>query len=424
MDYPPASASEGGAGGEAGGGPDSEARGGPGTEAIDRAFPRGGGVYLLTDAEDRLVQLASAGGLRRALRGRLLEPVPDEEGRVSGFKRRRGRLGEVVRKIRWRSAHSMFEINYEYWRIARVLMPDAYLENLAFGPAWFVHVDPSAEIPHFVVGKTLAPLPGVDLGPFAAQADANRFVRLLEDAFDLCRHHQILGQTPHGQPCAYFEMGRCPAPCDGSIPMSQYRRMISSALAFASGRRKEIYENWQRQMREAAAELSYEKAAMFRHRLKRARGIERPAFRHLRPISEFNYLIIQRGGGRSQVKPFLVRGGWISPGATVKLKQIDQSASEWIAQMQKNGCPADTTDQRSVSADASGGEGAGSRADRRRELSEQIWLVSHHLFKRDAPGLFIHLTELGEPAELAERVRARFAAKPREMPGHGPASGL
>jgi len=399
MDYPPPLANGEGAGGGSGGDAGGEAGGSLPADAVDRMLPRGGGVYLLTDEQGRLIQLAGAGDLRRALRARLIEPPAGREEAGAGPVRRKAHLGQVVRKIRWRTTHSMFEVDYAYHRIARVLMPDEYLDNVAFGPAWLVHVDPEATIPRFVAGKKLRHPPGLDLGPFATQADANRFIQILHDAFDLCRHHRVLEQVPNGQPCAYFEMGKCPAPCNGSIPMSAYRAKVAAAVAFVRGER----EGWQAQMQEAAAALLYEKAAMLKQRLERARGIEHAAFRRVRPVEAFNYLVVQRGGGRTRVKPFFIRAGWITPGEQAKLKEIDRAAGQWMAQMKQTPTsPIGRT--RDDGAD-------------RQHLTEQIWLVSHYLFKRDPPGLFMHASELEDPTALARRVQERFAKVAHPSPG-------
>ena len=300
------------------------------SEQIERQLPGGGGIYLLTDADEQVIQLASAGHLRRALRTRLRPATPSEDNQASVVSRRRADLSQIVRRIWWRTAHSGFEITYQYWRIARSLMPRTYLEQIAFGPSWFVHVDPAARIPRFVAGKTLHAGPGVDLGPMATHQDATRFVQILQDSFDLCRYDHILEQAPHGQACAYFDMGKCPAPCNGSIRLSAYREMIAAALAFACGQRAEHYLRWERQMREAAGRRAFEQAAAAKQRLQRARAVEHRAYALTRPIEAFNYLIIQRGGGRTRVKPFFVRAGQIRPAAMVKLKDLDDAVGDWV----------------------------------------------------------------------------------------------
>ena len=376
-----------------------------------KVFPGGGGVYLLTDAEDRLIQLAAAADLRRALANRLgesdardrdVEEPPPGSPLVRGGKEaggaptpqrhRRVDLREIVRRIRWRPAHSMFEITFEYHRIARALMPDRYLKQVGFGPSWFVHVDPEAQTPRFQAGKVLRSPPGVDLGPFATQADAGRFIEILEDAFDLCRYHNILQQAPAGQACAYFDMGKCPAPCNGSISMDAYRGMIGRALGFACGARQGAFAGWEAAMRAAAGERAYERAAALRQLLERARRIEHEAYRLVRPVQAFRYLVVQRGGGTTRVKPFFVRAGQIEAGAAVRLRELEAATAGWIEAMSA---------EPPVGAD--------------RELqSEHIWLVSHFLFKRETPGLFLPADSLGEPAAVAERVREHFTGGKKE----------
>ncbi|GMV95956.1 MAG: hypothetical protein AMXMBFR83_03250 [Phycisphaerae bacterium] len=371
----------------------SSATEGPGAA---RAWPGHGGVYLLTDGEDRLVQLAAAADLRRALSVRLCPPKPGESpvGEAAPAGRPRADLSQIVRRVRWRRADSMFEITWEYYRLARLLMPETYLRQVGFGPCWFVHVDPAAEHPRFSAGKHLRGPPGAELGPFATQADAARFIEILEDAFDLCRYHHVLVQAPHGRPCAYLDMGKCPAPCDGRVPMAAYREMIASALAFAAGRRGPAFEQWESAMRQAADQRAYERAAAIRQTLERARRIEHEVFRLVVPIERFNYLIVQRGPGPTRVRPFFIRGGLIEAGEATRLKEAPHAAGGWIERL------------RSAGADHAAADPIA--------RSEQLWLVSHFLFKRDPPGLYWREDALGAAGDLAGRIQAHFAARPGE----------
>ena len=420
---------------------------GSGPEAAQTTAPRDplpgvGGVYLLTDADDRIIQLASAGNLRRALHVRLAPPADGEAQAAGAPARKRADLRQIVRKIRWRTAHSAFEISYEYWRLARALLPDNYLKQVAFGPAWFVHVDPSANIPRFVVGKVLRSPPGVDLGPFFTNADATRFVQVLEDGFDLCRYYHILEQAPRGTACAYFDMGKCPGPCDGSIPMARYREMIADALAFAAGGRGPAYERCETGMREAAARQAYEEAGKFKQRLERLREIEHKSFVQVAPVERFNYLIVQRGGGRTRVRPFFVHGGAITPGETASLKKLETVAGQWIEATWaasghadrfsngKHGPTGWTMPPGSASeAMAEPADEANTGIPRepsphpftlplsldRQAASEQIWLVSHFLGRKDPPGLFIRADRLLPADDLSRVIRERFT-RPEPAP--------
>ncbi len=385
-------------------------------------LPGGGGVYLLTDAEDRPVLLTWAGDLRRALAGRLSGGAEAAEPRTPAAAsteastpskasppgRRRVDLSGVVGRIRWRAAYSPFELAFEYWRIARVLLPDSYVENLGFGPCWFLHMDADAAIPRLRVGRLLQAPPGLDFGPFATQSDATRFMEILQDAFDLCRYEHILEQAPHGRACAYFEMGRCPAPCDGSVPMSVYREAMAEALAFAAGQRAPWRSRMEARMRQASAELAFERAAALHRRLQRAATIDHPAFRLATPVEGFNYLVVQRGRGRTRVRPFFVRGGRIEPGPETSLKDLEPAAAGWIEAMRAPASLAPLEEPQ----------------DRVRR-SEQIWLVSHFLFRPNPGGLFRAAGSLSSVHDLVETVRASFARPSggRKNTGTGPSAG-
>lgn len=373
-------------------------------EASGAKLPAGGGIYLLTDADDQLVLLSAAGDIKRALRTRLLEPLSDEMRAQNPAVKRRARLGEIVRRIRWRPAHSMFEIDLVYLQLARQIQPHDYVKKLGFGPAWFVHVDPDAHLPRLVVTKRLTDGGGLTLGPFATQSDASRFVQILEDGFDLCREYAILEQVPNGQPCAYFEMGKCPAPCDGSIPLSQYREMVRDAIAFGLGRREEKIQGVKLAMQKASDELAFEHAAALKQQLDRLMGIEHAAFRHVRDMKAFNYLVVQRGRGRSRVKPFHVRQRCIEAGDETPLTKLREAVPRWVKHLTRHPDPA-TGNVDPV------------------YQTEQSWLVSHYLFKRDPPGLFFHVDRVPDPDTLIRVILERFNPRFQEQSAPQPPSG-
>ncbi|MGB9623790.1 MAG: hypothetical protein ACPMAQ_02920 [Phycisphaerae bacterium] len=353
-----------------------------------KALPGGGGVYALTDAEGRLVLLASSESVRRAV-GYRLSPPPEAS-------KKRADLKAVVRRIYWRRTCSPFETAFEFHRVARTLMPGTCMEACAFGPAWFVHVNLSARLPQFVPVKLL-PESGNALGPFPTRAAAERFIETLEDLFDLCRYYHILQQAPHGQPCAYFEMGKCPAPCDGSIPLERYRERMAEAEAFGAGLWRAELPRWEQRMRQLAQLRQFEEANRLKQRLQRADWLRSETCRFVRPVAEFRYLVLQRGEGTTHVRPFFVRAGCIERGTSVGRKDLPAAAAAWIEAMRA--APPDNPP-----ADAA-------------LRSEWIWLVSHYLFKgNDAPGLFLGPDEWPHADDWLPRVNERIL-RTRPKPG-------
>ena len=125
---------------------------------------------------------------------------------------------------------------------------------------WFVASRVDGAFPHLaLVGEAE---PGADaFGPFPSRRLAGRFAEALADAFDLCRCYAGGRQIPVADGCAYKQMGRCGAPCDGSMSMADYRHAVQEAVRFAGGDRQPLRQRLAAGMREAAAAMDYERAA-------------------------------------------------------------------------------------------------------------------------------------------------------------------
>ncbi|MFN8148897.1 MAG: excinuclease ABC subunit UvrC [Candidatus Nanopelagicales bacterium] len=80
------------------------------------------------------------------------------------------------------------------------------------------------------------------------------------------RHGQI------GRPCLLGYIGKCSAPCTGQVSAEEHRRIVEDFVAFLSGQTAAYTRRIEREMKAAAAELDYERAARLRDDL---RALER-----------------------------------------------------------------------------------------------------------------------------------------------------
>jgi len=258
-------------------------------------------VYLLADEQDQPVQLLCVKNLRQSLRRRL-------GGQEMLGPSKKVNYRDLVRHIHWRRVDSAFEADWIYYEIARRIFPDTYRGMVGFRPAWFVHVNPAADFPRYTKTIDLAGKSGLLLGPVEDKHAAARLIELLEDAFDLCRYYNILMQAPHGKACAYKEMGKCPAPCDGSISMEQYRAMISRSAAAAVDATQIIHEA-QTRMAAAAKELHFEVAGKNKAFIDKLAELGKGPFRYLRELHDFQWISLQRGPRAKTAKVFLICQG-------------------------------------------------------------------------------------------------------------------
>ena len=360
------------------------------------------GVLALLGEGGKPIILLTAADMRSRLRSRLT--APEDESRT-----RSADLRTVTRRVLFKLAHSHFETDLHYLHLARAIWPERYASLVAWKPAWFVHVDPGDRIPHFAKTRQLGGAEGQYIGPFASGRDAERFVSLVVEAFDLCRDLCCLRQAPNAQPCAYAQMGRCDSPCDGSVSMDVYRAKVGEALAFACGRRDAVRRALTDRMRAAAEELAFERAAGVKARLARLAEFEAGAFAHARAQGELDFIIVQPGGSVRRAAAFGARGGVVFPAGMLDYPLEDTQIKALLQRMARR------------------------RTDRPPGRFERLatGLVVRYLFSSpQRRGLMVRWTESMTPDELARAIRNEAALlklrapkpkKPRGARGASPA---
>jgi len=76
------------------------------------------------------------------------------------------------------------------------------------------------------------------------------------------------------KPCLYHHIGRCSAPCVNKISEEEYGKIIRKIKVMLSGKTIGIKKELEKQMREAAAQLAFERAGEFRDALKSLEFLE------------------------------------------------------------------------------------------------------------------------------------------------------
>jgi DNA polymerase III subunit epsilon len=116
------------------------------------------------------------------------------------------------------------------------------------------------------------PAPGhaVNVGPLAGTRATGELVEQLNSLFELRHCGRRLRRR--SWPSAYGQMGRCLSPCLGDLDPNAYRRRLDAALGLFTGPGEggaALIAHVEEQMRAAAAEQRYERAAWLRRRHER-----------------------------------------------------------------------------------------------------------------------------------------------------------
>jgi DNA polymerase III subunit epsilon len=356
-------------------------------------------VFLFVDGQGAPVQLATTQHLKRVAASKFGESEETRRGKVD--------LAEIVRGVRWRRVHSPFEARWWYYRLIRVLHPRAWRREVTFGPAWFLHVDWSAPVPDIHLSERIWVQPGDFVGPWPTQKACRQALETLWDLFDLCRYPEQVRKTPRGVPCAYAEMNRCDAPCNGSVPIQVYVNRLRAAWAFAAGEIEPWLEGAARRMREAAAALRFEQAGVLKQQLDAAQRWRTQWSEKTRPAERLNYLLVIPATRRKAWKPFLFLQGRLTDGPLLPEGKLLRDLPKWLAE-QRDRMEREAHSPSGTSPDAA-------RTDDEIRM-EQTWLVAHFLEYREAQSALTIPLEDGQiPPNLTELLeKLRHAPRTEE----------
>ncbi|MGU9961949.1 MAG: excinuclease ABC subunit UvrC [Candidatus Puniceispirillales bacterium WSBS_2018_MAG_OTU23] len=145
-------------------------------------------------------------------------------------------------------------------------------------------------------------------GPFASATAVRRTVDELTRAFMLrtCSDAMFSARS---RPCLQHQIKRCSAPCVGKVTNDEYSEQVKMAARFLSGDSKKVQEEFAKYMHEAATQLEFETAAVWRNRIRALTSIQ--AHQDINLPSELNadVIAIAQDSGKTCVQVFFMRNG-------------------------------------------------------------------------------------------------------------------
>jgi excinuclease ABC subunit C len=106
-------------------------------------------------------------------------------------------------------------------------------------------------------------------GPYGHAYAIRDTLDLLLRSFPIrtCSQNKFNEHERLGRPCLLFHIEKCAGPCVGEIEEMEYRQLVTELCQFLDGDTDEIVKRLEGEMRTAATDLEFEKAARLRDRL-------------------------------------------------------------------------------------------------------------------------------------------------------------
>jgi DNA polymerase-3 subunit epsilon len=170
------------------------------------------------------------------------------------------------------------------------------------------------------------------LGPFASRRTAEKCLVALHEAFPIRQCSDRIPITPTGSACALAEMGRCLAPCDGSISMDDYAEVVATVRANLLHRADEVVLALTARMDRLAVDERFEEAGVHRERLS---AFVRAASRtqRLGSLSSCSELVAARREDDRRWAVHVVRHGRLAAAGVIP---PDAHAGVWVTQLRES----------------------------------------------------------------------------------------
>jgi len=220
-------------------------------------LPHAPGIYLFEDAAGHVLYV----GTSRDLRSRVRSYFTASETRT-----RMGEMVAIAESVRGIECATVLEAEVRELRLIAEHQPP---------------YNRRSKRPHKVhwIKLTNEPWPRLSLvrrvidddadyfGPFASRRQADLCLAALYETFPVRQCGGRLPLTPSGTPCALAEMGRCLAPCDGSVTPGDYAMVVADLRDNLLQRADEVVERLEMRMTQLAEEERFEDAGAHRDRL-------------------------------------------------------------------------------------------------------------------------------------------------------------
>lgn len=250
---------------------------GPGRDRLDRLrdaareLPARPGVYLMKDAEGRVLYVGKASSLRDRV-ATYFQPAAD-------LGPRKAPMLDVVASFDVIECEGEWEALLMEARLVKDVRPRFNVQLLDDKTFPYLAVTLRDDFPGVFVTRT----PGDPeyrgakvFGPFTSAAALREAVQHLQRVFRFrtCTLEIEDGDPRNARfrPCLLHHIDQCSAPCANRIDRAGYRADIERFLRFLGSKRSAMLRELETEMAAASAELDYERAARLRDQL---RSIER-----------------------------------------------------------------------------------------------------------------------------------------------------
>ena len=254
------------------------------------------GVYRMLGADQSVLYVGKARSLKK---------------RVTNYTKFGGHTNRIARMI---AATASMEFITTETETEALLLESNLIKQLK--PRFNVLLRDDKSFPHILIEAGDWPLmrkhrgarreKGKYFGPFASAGAVNRTLNQMQKAFLLrtCSDSVFANRT---RPCLLHQIKRCCAPCVDAVTPEEYDALVDDAVRFLEGRSTRVQTELADRMAEASANMEFERAAVYRDRIRALTQIQGHQGINPQVTAEADVFALHREGGQACVQVFFFR---------------------------------------------------------------------------------------------------------------------
>lgn len=169
-------------------------------------------------------------------------------------------------------------------------------------------------------------------GPYMGKGSANATIDIVRALFKppTCKR-KFPQDIKRGRPCLNYHINNCFAPCTGNVSQMEYREVFFDICRFLDGKHNELIKELTRKMMVASAEQKYEKAALFRDKIRSIETMdERQKISSTSNFKDTDVIALSKEDEIGFVEVFFIRSGKVIGREHYRLENIADSDNNEI----------------------------------------------------------------------------------------------
>lgn len=174
----------------------------------------------------------------------------------------------------------------------------------------YIKVTMNEEYPRILMTRRMEKDGAKYFGPYSNAGAVRQTIDLLKKLFPVKTCRKVLPRDiGKERPCLNYHIYQCLGPCQGDVNKEEYRALMKDICSFLGGRQDEIIKRLESQMKKAADELDFERAANIRNKMISLKHISEKQKVLSTAMEDQDVIAFAKGQADACIQVFFIRGG-------------------------------------------------------------------------------------------------------------------